>query len=327
MKSMRILMVVIMTAVSITAFGQTMDEVIAKFNEAAESVNKGEYPTAINEFNDVLAMGETVGSEADDLMSKAKEQLPLLHYQVAISYMKQKDYENAIPYLERTIDLSRKYENNDEYRQKAMRYLPQLITGVGTGYYKKGDYERALELFTDAVKYAPNYPKAYLGKGLVHMKEYDEDEMISSLTTAITMAKQQGDDKTVKDAQEALGSYYVDMGKMEMADMDPAAEDFTYALEAFEKAVEYDPDNTDALYNLAAIHNKMVEYDKAIEYGKRALENADTDVKIAAIQYELGNSYFNTAQYDLACEAFNNAMVGPFEEMAIKRKEKVPGCN
>ncbi len=327
MKRMRFFMVVVLTAISSVAIGQSKDELIVKFNEAAESVNKGEYTVAITEFNDVLVMGEQVGSEADDFVGKAKEQLPLLHYQVALRYMKQKEYENALPYLEKTIDLSEKYGNNEEYSQKAMRYLPRLITGVGTSYYRSGDYDRALELFTDAVKYAPNYPKAHLGKGLVHMRQYDEEEMISSLTTAISLAKQQNDTETVEDAQEALGKYFVDLGKMELADMDPVSEDFSYAIEAFEQAVEYDPGNVDALYNLAAIHNQMIEYDKAIEYAVKALENAEDEVKRAAINYELGNAYFNTAQYDLACEAYNNAMVGPFEERAMNRKEKVPDCN
>ena len=111
------------------------------------------------------------------------------------------------------------------------------------------------------------------------------------------------------------------------ADVDPEMEDFTYAMDAFNNAIEYDPDNSNAHLKLAMIYNRMIEYDSAIEHAKKALETETDEVKIAAINYELGNAYVGTAQYDLACEAFNNAMVEEFEERAMAKKEKVPGCN
>lgn len=305
---------------------QTYEDVVAKFNEGADAINKGEYTTAISQLNEVIAMAETVGDEAGDLEGKAKEQIPLLNYQIAIGYMKQKDYENAIPYLEATVDLSDEYQNNEEYKEKAMKYLPTLLTGVGTQKLKSDDNSEALKLFEHAANYSPDYPKAYLGMGMVYKNNFEEGKMIDAFTKAIELGKAQNDTKTVEDAQQALGSYFTDLGNIELEDVDPEMEDFTYAIEAFDKAVEYDPGNTDANYKLALIYNRMVEYDQAIEYGKAALENAEDEVKIAAINYELGNAYVGTAEYDLACEAYNNAMVDVFEERAIAKKEKVPGC-
>lgn len=305
---------------------QTYEDVVAKFNEGADDINKGEFTNAITHLNEVIAMAETVGEEANDLQSKAKEQIPLLKYQIAIGYMKQKDYENAIPFLEQTVDLADSYENNQEYKIKAMKYLPTLLTGVGTQKLKAGDNTEALTMFEHAAKYSPNYPKAYLGMGMVYKASYDEENMINSFEKAIELGKAQGDTKTVDDAQVALGSYFTDLGNIELEDVDPEVEDFSYAIEAFDKAVKYNPGNVDANYKLAIIYNRMIEYDKAIEHAKKALEGAEEDIKIAAINYELGNSYMGTAEYDLACEAFNNAMVDIFEERAITKKEKVPGC-
>ena len=315
----------VLLAFSGATFAQTYEDVVAKFNEGADGINKGEFTSAISSLQEVLMMAGTVGSAADDLAGKAKEQIPLLNYQAAIAYMKQKDYVNAIPYLEKTIDLADAYDNNAEYRAKAMRYLPQLLTGVGTQKIKSDDCEGALNYFQDAVKYAPNYAKAHLGLGLCYKANYEEEEMIESLTKAIELAKAKNDAKTIKDAQEGLGGYFVEMGKMELEDMDPAAEDFGFAIEAFEKAVEYHPNNSDANYQLAVLNNRMVEYDLAIKYAKKALESETVEIKIAAINYELGNAYYNTAAYDLACEAFNNALIGIFEEKAMAKIEKT-GC-
>jgi len=324
-RSMMFLMTIFVLVPGI--FAQTYEDVVAKFNEGADDINKGEYVTAIACLNEVLAMAETIGDEATDLAGKAKEQIPLLNYQVAIGYMKQKDYQNAIPYLEKTVDLADEYQNNQEYKQKAMKYLPALLTGVGTQKLKDNDNSEALNMFEHAAKYSPDYAKAYLGQGLVYKANYDEEKMIETLTKAIELGNSTNDAKTVADAQEALGSYFTDLGNMELEDVDPEMEDFTYAIEAFDKALQYNPKNTDAHYKMAIIYNRMIEFDKAIQHGTKALETATDEIKIAAINYELGNAYFGTAEYDQACQAFNNAMVDIFEERAIAKKEKVPGCN
>ncbi len=325
MTKLRSVLLVVMLMFTVTTFGQTYEDVVAKFNEGADGINKGEFALAISDFQEVLMMAETVGSEADDLASKSKQQIPLLNYQAAIGFMKQKDYENAIPYLQKTVDFAEAYNNNAEYKTKALRYLPQLLTGVGTKRIKSDDCEGALEMFKSAVKYSPNYAKAHLGLGLCYKANYEEDDMIGSLTKAIELAQAKNDAKTIKDAQEALGGYFVEVGKMELEDMDPAAEDFEYAIEAFERAIEFNPENTDANYQLAVLNNRMTEYDLAIGFCKKALEQESVEIKIAAINYELGNAYNGIDEYDLACEAFKKAMVGLFEEKAIAKIDRI-GC-
>jgi tetratricopeptide (TPR) repeat protein len=320
---------IFLTSVFIAIAGlnaQTYEEVVARFNEGADDINKGEFQTAIDHLNEVIAMSATIGAEADELAGKAREQIPLLNYQIAIGYMKQKDYENAIPYLEKTVDLADEYQNNADYKEKAMKYLPTLLTGVGTQKLKEEDKSEALRMFEHASKYSPNYPKAYLGQGMVYKANFEEAKMIETLSRAIELGKAQNDTKTVQDAQEALGDYFAVQGNMELEDVDPEAEDFTYAIEAFERALEYHPANTDAHLKLAMIYNRMIEFDKAIEHGRLALETETDELKIAAINFELGNAYVGNADYELACQAYNNALVGVFEERAMARKEKVPGC-
>ncbi|MCF8378535.1 MAG: hypothetical protein K9H49_03095 [Bacteroidales bacterium] len=307
-------------------FGQTYEDVVAKFNTGADHINKGEYTIAINHLQEVIAMAETVGQDADDLAVKSKNQIPLLNYQAAIGYMKQKDYENAIPYLENTVNLANAYGNNEEYKSKAMNYLPALLTGVGTQKIKSDDCEGALNYFSSAVNYSPDYAKAHLGLGLCYKNNFNEEEMIASLTKAIELSKAQGDEKTLREAQDGLAGYFVEMGKMELEDMDPVDEDFSYAIEAFKKALEFHPENSDANYQLAIINNRMGESDLAIEHGLKALELETVEIKIAAINLEIGNAYFNKAELDLACEAYNKALVGVIEDIALSKMERIPGC-
>ncbi len=55
------------------------------------------------------------------------------------------DYENAIPYLEQTIELADKYNNNQEYKAKSEKFLPTLLVGVGTQKYKEENLDAALD--------------------------------------------------------------------------------------------------------------------------------------------------------------------------------------
>jgi tetratricopeptide (TPR) repeat protein len=325
MKVFKLFVAILLMTVSGVLSAQTMDDAIAKFNEGADDINKGEFSSAITSFNELLIMAETVGPEADNLVSQAKEQLPLLHYQVAIGYIKQKDYENAIPSLENTVALSDAYGNNEDKKEKALKYLPQLLTGVGTQDFKDDNFDKAIERFKSAIKYSPNYPKSWLGLGLVYQKQFNEEEMVSTLSKAIELGSQFNDTKTVSTAKEALASYYVDEANLEFEDMDPMDEDFSYLIELYEKALSFQPSNADANYKLALIYNRMIEYDLAIEHAKKALETEVVEIKVAAINFELGNAYIGTAEYDLACAAFDNAMVGVLEDKAMAKKEKY--CN
>jgi outer membrane protein assembly factor BamD (BamD/ComL family) len=106
MKQLKITLVTLMMLFSVSVFAQTQTEVIEKFNEGADNVNKGEFNEAITDFEQVIAMASVVGAEAQDLESKAKDQLPKMNYQVAINHIKQKNYEASIPFLEKTVELS-----------------------------------------------------------------------------------------------------------------------------------------------------------------------------------------------------------------------------
>lgn len=309
------------------AQAQTLNDVIGLFNDAAESTNKGDYNTAIIDFEKLLEIGPAVGDSANDLVSKAKEQLPVLYWQVSAAFLKQKKFEEAIPSLEKTVEYASEFDNNSATKERAARMLPQVYYAVGTQKFRDKNYEEAISIFNKAINHDAAYSKAYLGKGLAYAEMQNEKNMVENLEAAIKLAKAENDPKTVETAVQKLVRYYSDLGDEELEAIDPEEKDFKYAMEYYEKALSYDKTAADPNYKMAMIYNQISDFDKAIESCKNALSTETVDVKIAAIQLELGNAYFNIAQYSDACEAYNKAMVGPIEEMAIRRKEKVPGCN
>ncbi len=307
--------------------GQSMDDVISLFNNAAEKTNKGDFATAIKDFEELVVLAEKVGTEATDLKMKAQEQLSLLNWQIAAGFLKQRKFMEAIPSLEKVVEYSTEFNNNPNLKERAERLLPQVYTAIGTQKFREKDYAEALKTFDNALKYNEDYPTAYLGKGLAFAEMEDEKNMVANLEKAIALGKDKGDEKTAETASTRLARYYTDLGDMEMEAIDPEDPDFDFAIDFYNKALKYDNEFADANYKLAVIYNLKIDFDKAIEFSKLALASETDEIKIAAINLELGNAYFNTAQYDMACDALKKAMVGPIEEMAIRRKEKVPGCN
>jgi len=327
MKTKKFALMAVVMSITFALFAQTpMDPVIAKFNDGAAKVNAGDFKNAILDFEEVIALAETVGPTANDLKAKAQLQLPVLYYQVATAYMKQKKYEEAIPSLEKTVELAELYGNSIDNKTKALKYLPQLLTGVGSQKYKEQNLPEALKNFDEALKYDPSYAKAYLGKGLINADQFKEKDMLENLGKAIELSKLAGDTKTVELAQTRMGAYYTNLGNLDMADVDPEDADYSAPIASFEKAVSYNDAAADAYYMLAVIYNKTIEFDKAIENASNALKSETDATKIAAINYELGLAYVGNTEYTLACEAFNKALVGPFAEKAQSKKEKVPGC-
>lgn len=323
----KVFLLTLVVFISVVVSAQTpMDPVIAVFNDGVAKVNAGDFKTAIADFEEVLVLAESVGAPANDLKSKAQAQLPVLHYQVANAYIKQKKYDEAIPSLEKTIELSDLYGNNADNKAKALKYLPALLTGVGSQKYKDKDFPAAIKNFDDAIKYDPSYAKAYMGKGVVLADQFKEKEMIENLGKAIELATASGDAKTAETSRIRLGAYYINQGKTDLEDVDPEDVDYSPAVSSFEKAISFNPAATEAYYLLSVIWNKSAEFDKAIENAKKALESETDAEKIATINYELGIGYNGVAEYDLACEAFNKAMVGSIAEKATAKKEKVPGC-
>src|SRR5210317_1151687 len=83
---------------------QTMTDVINEFNSGVELLNNQEYDDAIGHFNQVLVMADQVGEEANDMKANAQKQIPAAYYRNASVFMKRKQYDNAIPLLEKTIE-------------------------------------------------------------------------------------------------------------------------------------------------------------------------------------------------------------------------------
>ena len=309
-----------------TLSAQTLTDVINEFNTGVEKLNSQEYDVALEHFNQVLTMAEVVGAEANDMKAQAEKQIPATYYRQATTFMKRKQYDNAIPYLENTVTTATLYNNNEDISKKASGYLPQLYVRQGNQDWKNKSYDAAIEYFDKALALNENIYQAYQGKGMVYLDMDESDLMLESFAKAKEGATAKNDTKTVGKINGVIDSYYNKFIMEEVSAIDPEENDYTYVVEACENALAANPDNPRALYNLAMVANKTDQSEQAIEYAQKALLYEKETIWLSAINFELGSAYQSTKQYDEACEALQKVTEDPFLARAEKKIESV-GCN
>lgn len=313
-----------MMALSLSA--QTLTDVINEFNDGVAKVNTQEYLSSLDHFNQVLSLAEAVGDSAADLKLKAEEQIPLAYYRQATLFLKRRQFDNAIPYLEKTIETSEAFGNNDESKEKATRYLMQSYMVEGQRTYKNKSYDEALDYFDKALQINPDLFQAHQGKGMVYMDEDEPEKMLEEFSLAKEGARANDDLETVDEINAVIDAYFNKFIVEEMEMVDPEDNDYTYVVEACEKALEANPNNPRALYHMALVKNKEVEYDAAIEYAEKALQYETEPVWISAINFELGSAYQNNVDYEKACEALKKVVEEPFLSRAERKMSSIPGC-
>jgi tetratricopeptide (TPR) repeat protein len=305
---------------------QTLTEVINEFNAGVEKVNNQEYDASIEHFNQVLSLAETVGAEADDMKGKAEMQIPMAYYRQATMFLQRKQYDNAIPYLENTIESAAQYNNNQESKTKATRYLMQSYMMEGQRNRKNKAYDEALGYFDKALGLNVNLYKAHQGKAMIYLEQDETDMMMEEFAKTREGALAKDDTKTLKSIDGAIDTYYNKYIMEEMEMIDSEEPDYEYVIEACENALAANSANPRALYHLALISNKKVEYAAAIDYAEKALQSETESVWISAINFELGSAYENSVEYDKACEAFRNVTEEPFLTRAEKKMGSLTGC-
>jgi tetratricopeptide (TPR) repeat protein len=308
-----------------TMSAQTLTDVINEFNTGVEKLNNQEYLVSIDHFNQVLAMAETVGAEADEMKGNAQKQIPAVYYRQATIFMKRKQYDNAIPYLEQTVEFATLYDNNEEIKAKASGYLPQLYVREGNVAWKNKDLDQAHAYFDKALGMNPNLYQAHQGKGMVYLDQDQTSDMMEEFALAKAGAEAKGDTKTITSVNGVIDSYYNKIIKEEFDMVDPEDNDYSYVLEACENALAANPENPRAYYFLATVNNKSNEYGAAIDNALKGLEYETEPVYISGLNFELGTAYDETEEYDKACEVLKKVLEEPFLTRAEKKISNI-GC-
>jgi len=276
MKRLLTLLLLIATVSLTTA--QTLEEITTTYNEAV--VNANEKPgITLEKLVVLLPKAEALGDEAAEITGNITGMLPTLQYKVARAAHEAKDIDGAIMGFEKTIELSKKYDDPEIAKQVNER-LPLLYYAKGSTKLKAKDAKAATTAFNQALVLDPNYAKAYYGISKT-FRGTSMDSVLHYTNKAISMA---GTNVKEVTSYKKGGRIYLSKAAAKAAKASKNKE----AIDLYEKALSFTAE-TDAT-NLSKYNYKIAKSYQAM--GK-------TSDACAAYKKVSDTKYLKSAKYEM----------------------------
>jgi tetratricopeptide (TPR) repeat protein len=165
-----------------------------------------------------------------------------------VAWIEQKDFAKAIADFDRAIELN-----------------PSVVwwTGRGIAQAYSKEYAKAAADFTEAIKLDPNDHSAYYDRGFVFRKSGEYEKAIADFETAFRL---------VPSEARSLNSLAWLFATCPKADVRDGKKALKYATEACEMAEWRNPSR---LKTLAAAYAELGQFEDAVKWEKKALEDVD----------------------------------------------------
>lgn len=318
-----LLMAVLICSVQFIS-AQSIDEARDLYNQGGQATTDGDLVTAIQNFEECIAMCETIYEEeedvdAEELMMQVQKSMPVLYWQMSQGKVKEKDYKSSLEYALKAKEAANAV-NDEEIASKASEMASKLYYSFGLRSYKSKTYDDALTNLDNSISENVSNFKAHLLK-VVIFKETDNEESLIAATKAV-MAVPEADDNKDK-AISLTSNYFYNAGVKAKQ-----SSDYNKAIAYIQTSFEFNPDNADGYYLLASIYNSQENWDEAISAVNEGLkhEESSADAK-ARFYYELGNSYLGKGDNSSACDAYSKSAYGVYTENATYQMTEVLKCN
>lgn len=335
----QISLVLVAVLVAIPALAQTQADAITAFNKGYEEANAGNYDAAIEAYREALTIANQLGPDGEEIKGKAENQIPVVQFKKAASvyqkFQKSRSIEDinaTIAAFEKVVEVGNEF-NDERVTPRAKGNIPRLYYSKSVLLYGNGDYEAAMEAVDQAINKNSNYATAYYHKAKILKKQGDTDgdgimdenidEAMQWYDRAIQVANTHGQDETAETASEAAHDELLAVGTRASE-----AGDSDYAIEILTQALNYNDQSANVYYRLAEAYNKASNAESAIKNAEKALEletGGRTDK--AKIYYELGFAQQTLGNKSAACDAFTNALYGPFKSPAEHKMEFELKCD
>jgi len=299
---------------------QTLEDVVNKFNAAAELVN-ADAASAASLLEEAIRLANQVGAEADEVRLMAQTQLPPVYFRVGTEQQRDGNTDAALAAFHKSIDLGLEY-NDPSTVSRAQNILGRLYLSQGNNAYRAGDNEQAIELLTKSVEFDPDNARTHLLIGLSQRRLENIDEMISAMNLAIETAEKADDSQTKSTAEKSVRDYLAVRANRSIQG-NRAAEAIGY----LETALNYG-EEAQTYFLLTLAYNNMQQWNNAIAAAEKALAlEVDDAAEKAKIYFELGNAHREKGDTAAACRAFRNAAFGNYTEAANYQIEHVLRCD
>jgi len=225
-------------------------EEIEHFNNGVKAHNSGNYSKAIEYYEKCLAINPN--------NKEAYSNIGISYYNTALTAFNQKQYDKCI-----------------EYCHKALKYKAQLSESyymIGTSQQHQGEYTASIASYTQAIKINNTSAKLYAARAWVYNDLNNHKARLEDMKKAVQY-----------EPENATYQFHCGKFKQEVS-----SEEFKTAGKNYTKAIELDPEYTEAYTERAAFYMTFQEFKKALADLNQAKDlGADVAHLVEAAQFEL----------------------------------------
>lgn len=293
-------------------------EAIQLYNSAQEMAGQDQFDEAITLYRDALGVSQE--NDLSDITDLIEDRLPKIYASKASNAYRTFQSERTIASIDQAIaafEESREVANefgDTQVAQQASSAIPQLHYVRSILNFRQENYDQSLADLNTALEMNANYAAAHYQKALVmkNMNPEDVDAWLTQYDTAIEVAQQTNDTKTLNNAISGVRDELI-FRAVNLSD----ERQFEQAVELLNRAEQYDETAYEVPYRLAEIANKRGNWSTAETEAREALELHNGGVADKAkIYFELGTALKGQGEFESACSAFEDARYGDFTEPA-----------
>jgi len=317
MNKIKLILSVAFLSLSSFLFSQTMNEAGEALNKGINAANEKNYSEAIKAYENCISLCNSLGEEGAELKKRAESQIPDAYFKMGVVSFQAQKFDEAVINFQKSSEFALKI-NDKENSDKALANIAAVYTAKGSAQYKDEEYDNAIVSFDKALQADGTYFKAYYSKGLVYNKQEKAEEFKAAMDKVIELGP--ADDKTVEAAKlTVFRSFRTNAGKALQAG------NFKKSMEYIEVALNYGDGDAQILYFATIANNGLSNWQKAVDFGKRAVELETKDK--SKVYFELGRAYEGINNKSEACSAYKNVTSGPNVAAAQHKIKNELKCN
>lgn len=265
----------VLTAGMISA--QDMAQATELYNNGATAITLKNWSEALDCFQKALAMGETIGEEADELVANCKNAIPGVTLQIAKDLIKDDKFDEAATKLDEAAKIAEQY-GNAEVADEVKEIIPQMWLQKGANALKLKDFATAADGFAKsyAIDTTAGKTALYLGQALGQLGKTDE------AVEAFKHAAWNGEEET---AMDQISTIYV-----KEANKAFKAQKFADAVKAADKANSFS-ENATAYLIAGQASQKLSKNSDAIKNFEKYLELKPNASNANGIIFTVGALY------------------------------------
>ena len=163
----------VLTAGMISA--QDMAQATELYNNGANAISEKNWTAALDYFQKALEMGQTIGEEANEIVTNCKNAIPSVCLQIAQDLIESDKLDEAEAKLADVVKVATEY-GNEEVAEKAKSLVPAMWLQKGAEALKVKDFATAAPALAKSLAADPANGKTalYLGQALSKLGKIDE---------------------------------------------------------------------------------------------------------------------------------------------------------